>query len=105
MDCIGRLGHSNLTDLDLGGTIGNKGAKLLAQSEQFQNLNLLDLKGTGITDPGAKALAKSESLNRITEFWLTTSKSDYAWNKTPGVSDEVAKSLIDRYGKYVCHFD
>jgi uncharacterized protein (TIGR02996 family) len=102
---IARLGHSSLTKVDLGGRIGNKGAKLLAQSEEFQNLNILDLQGFGITDPGAKALAKSKTLNRIAALWLTVSQSGFSWNKTPGVSHEVVKSLVARFGKHVCYFD
>lgn len=105
IDRLQELATSDLTLLDIGADIGNKGVKALAQSGKFSNLNILIFKGWGITDPGAKALAKSETLNRITELRMTTSASDFAWNKTPGVSDKVVKSLIDRFGKHVCYFD
>ena len=100
------MGTENLTDLNLAGNeIGNEGAQVLAESVNFANLNILNLRGNGITDSGARVLAKSETLNRITELRMTMQGSDYGWNKSEGISDEVKKLLIDRFGRHVCYFD
>ncbi|MCA9070309.1 MAG: hypothetical protein KDA84_15350, partial [Planctomycetaceae bacterium] len=88
---LASLGSSRLTELDLGADVGNEGAKLLAQSEEFANLNILNLRGSGITNPGAQALADSEVLNRITELRLSPGASDAPWNKTPGISADITK--------------
>ena len=105
VDRIEKLGTPYLSKLTAGGDVGNKGAKRLAQSEKFAKLNILNLRGTGITDPGARALAKSETLNRITELRMTTSPSEAYWNKTPGVSAKVTELLIQRFDKHTCYFD
>lgn len=99
-------GASRLTSLDLhGNVIGDHGAAALANAEYLSNLNVLNVSATHISDRGARALVDSKTLNRITELRLTAKAGAAVWDKTPGLSGNMKKLLMKRFGKHACYFD
>ncbi|QJW98898.1 TIGR02996 domain-containing protein [Frigoriglobus tundricola] len=67
-----------LTELDLSAneTLGNAGAKMLADCPYLENLTVLRLANCGISDDGARALANGRHLERVTTLDLSTNPID-----------------------------
>jgi len=83
-DCLSTITSLRLTSLNLySNSIGDEGAKAIAQSESMRSLIKLDLSCNSIGDEGAKAIARSESMRSLTELYL--------WNNSIG--DEGAKAI------------
>jgi Ran GTPase-activating protein (RanGAP) involved in mRNA processing and transport len=101
-----------LTSLTVGGKLGKKGVKTLAESPCLKNLTSLNLGGRCIGDEGTKVLAASPYLKKLTSLdlgwnmlgkegakWLAASPSlenltslNLEWNK---ISVEGAKALAE----------
>jgi len=67
-----------LTELDLSRneTLGDTGARVLAECAQLENLTVLRLASCGIGEDGAKALANSRHLERVTTLDLANNPID-----------------------------
>ena len=68
--------------------IGSAGAALLANLPQLSGLEALDLRGNGITDTGARAVARSRYLNELKELRITRN----------AIREPTWRLLADRFG-------